>query len=519
MVKINNIQLKKPYVIDKKQYSLKYFPNKDVLQKELKALANRYKKTLDINDKKALIEKEREIIFQELEDPNLTILRNDSIKPEDREEGLTPYEYILSLNINSLRTTEFLKKTFAPNVTKDMISRLKKVYYKLNGNSETVTRTKAYIVDILTLYTSSLSNKKDISKSFDIKPLVNRLVSSKNVDEELLRTVLNAHSTDMYVKLAMKNYIPNLLKNENLSKTAKELCVWGAGVYRSDEAFEHIKEISLKVCKENYHLKELALLSLAFYLKDRDNEVKNVLKTVIKTNNEFSPLAKILLAKCNGMYHGEENRAFKNSPPNTKKALENITNGYLELNCGLNKQLRNNLDDVFLMLGPIIPILKKNKSKFYVDNDTMTKFIPKMSGKRYPSGDFADAYQSVSFDKAILLAPSRLYGADGLFRAFHEIAHQIDTRFDISCQLVDLFELYKEEGRFLDLYSAVNVEEFFAQGFAAFFTSYSEHAAQISNSGVGHYSVYRLMDRCPELFEFLLDIIPELMEYSKNKKF
>lgn len=504
----------KPYKLNFS--TITYFKEKDSLQNELIAIAKQYRKTLSISDKQLLLEKEREIIYQEIKDPNLTIARNNIPLASEK----TLFEFAQSLNLRALRVLEYLTGPFETKATQAKINILEELFEKVkNSNSYNAETIKCYIKDVLANLriignkTPSNALKINVIKTSEESSIKNLKNGSLEIYEnyETLLDIVKRKSKDTTIENEIKNLVVNILKKENSHKEIKECAIWAAGLHRSDEAYQLIKNISLSTTK-NYRQKELALHSLARYLKEKEFDVKDTLKYVCENDELYSPLAKILLAKCNGEYLGVKNRELKNiQNQNIKKLL-----AYLNLDAKLNVQQTNNLHSTFNILELFIPILKLQGYSACITNDTLTKFKPEKAGIRDSSGLFLDSLNNVSSEKLIILNPKSLNGRSGHYIITHEIIHQLDNLFALSESFKDIYLFYKKNNKCIDHYSTTNVREFIAQAFASLTTHYvATENYPIGNRATVH-SVYKLMDKCPELYDICCKYINNLQNTKLN---
>ncbi len=507
-------RITKPYVVNTKTKIVEYFPEKDILQNELKQLAQRYKETLSIKDKALVLEKEREIIFQEIEDPSLTILRNGIDWSKKGVQSTT--EYIQSLNIFALRFLEFLEKPFKTTVTQEKVDSLERLYKELEIRPKENSIALAHIKDILTTYqdfdiTNTITFKKPRNtiktRKKDCKLDLNRL-DYENITASKFWEIMNSLTINKMEEDA-REVVRKLLKIEGLNKDVKDRVVFAAGRERSNDAFEALKEIALNPVKDNcYRQKELALHSIARYLREKEDEVKQTLEYV-KNNDEFySPLAEILLAKCNGNYHGVKNRELKTMGDFLN--INDFIEKYIKFDGEINTQRKNSIDCALKKLEDFIPILIKNKFNVLISEDTLTKIKPYKTGIRASNGPFLDSLNGVSSGKMIFLDPRRLEGNFGASILCHEIAHQLDVLADLAKSFESYYTKACKEGTAVSTYAQLNIDEFFAENFAAMNCYYvPEEFAFTQRTGAPN-SIYKLRDINPELYEYCKKIIESL---------
>ena len=370
-----------------------------------------------------------------------------------------------------------------------------------------VTQDKALI--------ESLTSK---DANFDTLSAIKEL-REKPDNDFLLRTLI---AKSDYNNAETRELITEILKDEKADLNVKRSAILGGGKFRSDENFEIIKNIALDKAEKDVRKREFAIQSTALYLKDKPEEVKEVLQTVSREKSEFSPLGKILLDKISGNYHGQENRELKYAGY-TKKQIErfnSLFDRYFVSEVKLTPRLKNSCDLAVVPFRKQLGSFVSKGRHYLVQNDTYTKQDPDNVAKRYffanagiyNSGDYYDAFDGISADNYNMMNPYRVQSSSHQNQMAHENGHSIHEMFNKKDMqtLSRLYKKAKREDRVLDFYAAANQYEYFAQGCDAFASKYKPHKLLVSNDksilGLAH-TVYELMDRDPDLFKFIKKVL------------
>ena len=501
--KINNI----PYRINSKNGLLEYNPKKDTLQQQLNKLVKKYQKTLSIEDKVLILEKEREIIYQEIEDPNLTILRNDF--DIDWSKGMiSVYEHVQSLNITALRFLEPLKKPFSTKPSKDRIGLLTKLYEALNSSPERNEKAITDLEEVLLILSKKISNKPlgIISKlkndeQIDIKKFLH--VDFENIKPESIESITRLLRTPVETKAdkdLYKTFVLKLLTTPNLQKDLKETAIWAAGVHKSDEAFDILKKICLTPNPHSYREKEFSLHSLARYVREK-NEVKSILGQIQESDPEYAPLAKILLEKCNGNYNCD-NKNFSQ------------INNLIKFSGDINAQQKNNIMRAHAKLNWLIPHFNKKGLEIKITKDTLTKFCPELAGERCSLGHFFDSSENTFPERnTIIITPDMLDSWMGDYALLHELGHYVNEIFPFNKLLKKDFQKAKVNKNFITNYSRTNLDEFCAETFAQYHCHYKPHESILNDDC--YSTVYALRDKNPELYKHCKEIFSNWERNSK----
>ena len=516
--------------------------NNDKMLQELDVLAQRYKQAVSVDKKVDLISKEREILYEELLNPELTLSRNYKAIADIMAKEFLPQEIDDALrlfNITGIYRIEKLGGIYKQNVAKEDIATLKKAYILFDETNKVGHRGRNLIISTL----ASFEEKNPKLKTF-IKEAFKELLAITK-DEKLIETIISQRA-DFDIALALKqleenpnndllfrtiikksspnnneikSFITEILKNEKAKPQMVRTAILGGGKFRSDKIFEIVKNVALDIKESDIRKREFALQSTALYLKEKPEDVKKVLRQVSREKSIFAPLGKILLDKITGNYHGQKDRELKYAGMTNKQSgrFKNLFYRYYQMESPLNTRQEN------ICHLNTIPFRKQlnrfiGKGKHYIiQSDTYTKQAPENIAKRYffensgiyNYGDYMDAFTGFSDDNYNITIKNIFSNANHQSIAAHEIGHSIHDMFDKS-DMKTLTKLYKKaisENRTLDYYAAANKYEYFAQGCDAYASNYKPHKEILSNSSCLAHTVYELIDKDPDLFKFIKKVL------------
>ena len=522
----------------------------DKLQNELNALASQYRQSLNINNKVKLLNKEREILFEELKKPELTLARNyDDIKkllPEDAK-GKDVEDILRLFNINGILRSECLcanNDIYKKKDPEKYIDILEEAYLKTDEKTYVGQQAKSTILHIFTWmnYSSDYEYNDKIVKTMkkcydntenkDLKNIIVPYISDdkdsgeaafnkadclkqleKQPDEFMLENLIN--STNVKDKDVAK-YINNVLKSKNTDKGILNTAIWGAGKHRSDENFEIIKKIAIDKKEPDIRKREFAIQSTALYVKDKPEEVKSILESISKEKSVFSPLGKILSEKINGNYYAQPDRALKEAGMTEKEAKKFKRNlkkffctGY---DIKLNNKKTGHIKIATMPFKKQLGRFVNEGKRYYILKDTCTAITPKEAGLR----DFGNGLTNSGFyDDALLgaadvdhcsVSPKELPRDNGYSVITHEMGHMLNFIFDDEdmAKLEKLFKNAVKKDKALDYYAANNSMEYFAQGVEAYNSPYKPHR-DLRDDTVN--TKYELMVRDPELYKFVEKVL------------
>ena len=517
--------------------------NDDKMQGELDALAEKYKQTLSVADKVKILDKEREMMFEELKKPELTLARN---YPEiayalmgEKDIKMNEFDDILRLmNITGLqRESEmYINK---PKITEQNIDTLKDAYLQLSEENNAGLRAKSFIPDLLYTYKNGnpeLSDKisdtlkylyehtehpdlKDEIKGSNNEHTLNYClneINNKDSDVEYFfnKAMLKADRKEPRVNALVNGF----LKLDDVPDNIRRRAILGAGKFRSDENFEIIKKIALDTTEPDIRKREFAIQSSALYLKEKPEDVKQIMDTVSKEDTIFAPLGRILKDKINGNYHGQPNRELNYAGIKDKKLKDfkhNFKNFYLTTE-PLSIKKTNSLQlNTMPYLNQLKTLAKTRKYMIIGSDDTITKYLQDGIGARYifpgaiyNSGPFYDAYDGLNTTEINIMSAKRLGDTYHQNQVAHETGHTLHSMFDEEdSKLIDtLFEKANEKDITLDYYAQANSHEYFAQGCDAYASHYKPHKYLLEDNPLGH-TVYELMDKDPDLYKFIKKVV------------
>ncbi len=514
--------------------------NNDKMQGELDALAQQYKHSMTVENKAILLAKEREMLYGELLHPERTLARNyekiSAIMPKE----FTPQETEDTLrlfNVTGITRIERLGGAYKPKTLKENVETLKDVYSLFDETTKSGNRGRNYIITAL----SSIEERHP-----DLKPLVQTtfdelsevtkdntlresIYSKGEIDEPATLKSLRENPNQDYLfrnlilKGSAKNekiteFVTQTLKSEQTKPDIMRTAILGAGRHRSDENFEIIRNIALDTKEKDVRKREFALQSTALYVKDKPQEVNEVLAKVSREKSVFAPLGRILLDKTTGNYHGQKDREIKYSKLTKKQAdrFKKLYNRYYVSDVALNTRQENVCQLNTLMFRKQLGRFVNAGRHYLIQSDTYTKQAPDSVAKRYffadsgiyNSGDYMDAFDGISAEKYNMMNPYRVGSSNHQNQMAHENGHSVHEMFDKKDMktLTRLYNKASREGRVLDYYAAANKYEYFAQGCDAMASVYKPHKDIITNNPLAH-TVYELMDRDPDLYKFIKTVL------------
>ena len=514
--------------------------NSDKAQKELDVLAQQYKQSMTVENKATLIAKEREMLYGELLHPEHTLSRNyekiSAIMPKE----FTPQETEDTLrlfNVTGITRMERLGGAYKHPTSKENVEILKDAYSLFDETTKSGNRGRNYIITAL----SSIEERNP-----DLKPLVQTtfdellgvtkdsilresIYSKGEMDEQATLKSLRENPNQDYLfrnlilKGSAKNeeitdFVTQTLKSEQTQSDIMRTAILGAGRHRSDENFEIIRNIALDTKEKDVRKREFALQSTALYVKDKPQEVNEVLAKVSREKSVFAPLGQILLDKITGNYHGQKDREIKYSKLTKKQAdrFKKLYNRYYVSDVALNTRQENVCQLNTLMFRKQLGRFVNAGRHYLIQSDTYTKQAPDSVAERYffansgiyNSGDYMDAFDGISAEKYNMMNPYRVGSANHQNQMAHENGHSVHEMFDKKDMktLTRLYNKASREGRVLDYYAAANKYEYFAQGCDAMASVYKPHKDIITNNPLAH-TVFELMDRDTDLYKFIKTVL------------
>lgn len=513
--------------------------NDNVMQ-ELDVLAQQYKQSVSVEKKIPLLDKEREILYDELLKPELTLSRNYNEILEIMPPNLSPQEIEDTLrlfNITGIGRIEQLL-VYKPSIQKENVEVLKKAYSLFDETTKSGNRGRSFVIQVL----SSM-----VEENPKLKSLVQNTYDDllKITKDEELRKNLSSKNTDFDTALALKNlkqnpkdtslfrtlilksprsnnevkeFLTDVLKNEKDNIDIIRTAILGGGKFRNDEIFDIISKIALDKTEKDIRKREFAIQSTALYLKDKPEEVKTVLNRVRLEKSEFSLLGRILLDKITGNYHGQKDRELNYTGFNKKQVerFKHLLKRYYQTEFPLNIRQENVCQLNTLPFRKQLNTFVCSGNRYFIQRDTYTKQALDYVAKRYffsnagiyNSGDYRDSFDGISARNYNMMSQYRVADSSHQNQMAHENGHTVHSMFDKK-DMKTLTRLYNNairDGRELDYYAAANKYEYFAQGCDAFASIYKPHRDILVNSPLAH-TVYELMDKDPDLFKFIKTVL------------
>jgi len=515
-------------------YSHNY--DNDKLQNELDILADQYRQSMTLDSKSELLSKERDIMYQELEHPELVLARNYEqivdVIPDDIR-GKEVRDILRLFSLTGIYRNEGLSGVFEHKSPEHRIDSLEKVYSELSEDNEAGKRGKSFVIKTLANiqisnpeFEGKITNVFDnlLEKTKDEKLRESILLYNEKFDKsKTLADLKNDTNSILLYKLitcAKPNdketteFINKVWNSEDVNTDVYKTAVWGAGRQRSDGNFEIIKDIALNKKEPDIRKREFAIHSVALYLREKPEEVKEVISSIKKEKSVFSDLARVLDDKINGNYHGQKDRELKYSLFNKKqiKRFKSQIKEFYKPEKPFSIQQENAIHRATIPFKKILGKLVADDKKYIIQHDTFTKQEPKYTGKRYivpyvgiyNSGDFYDAFDGISTDKYNMMNYYRVVNSFHTNVLAHENGHTLQFGFfdnNDTAKLNKLYENAVEKDLTLDYYAAANPMEYFAQGVQAFSTVYHPHLV-INNPDLPEHTRYELMAKDPDLYDF-----------------
>lgn len=517
---------------------------KDKIIQELETLAQQYKQSMTVENKKKLLNKEREILFNELEHPELALARkyeeivfamlvNKDVRKEETEDLLR------LMSVTGLHREITLEgKLKNETIKEEQIDILKEAFLKSN-ESNIGLETKESIIEILSYYndknpklSDKISNTLDyLYKHTQNQDLKDNIISvnSKNTLENYFKEFNKINSNHCHFLNILINeahrknkkvhkLISDVLISNNTPINLKKRAILGAGKFRNDRNFEIIKKIALDINEKDIRKREFALQSIAMYLREKPEDVKEIMKTVSEEDSVFAPLGRILNDKVNGNYHSQKNRElnYANIKGEKAKDFRYRLKKFFINNKKLSTKKINSLErNTIPFINRLKKIYKINKFLIINKDESITSHLTELIGERYispwailNSGAFMDAYDGLNTKEYNLMNIRRVDNHFHENPIAHELGHTIQKMFkeEDSKTIEKLYKKAIEEGRIMDSYAQKNVFEYFAQGCDAYASYYKPHKLLLLNHPAGH-TIYELMDTDPELFKFIKKIL------------
>lgn len=505
---------------------------KDPMVIKLQNLSNKYKKTLALEDKIKLLKHEEKIHWQELEHPEIGIVRNFiDMKNAGLDNNLIETMHLSTMN--GLSRLEQAYKALGVKIKQsdNHFNLLGSLIKDLPDNAPLASSIKLWALSNINIYANNknITNIaqfiKESSQFEDLKSHAQKSLNGarKYNEQKLFNSIKNSalnevEKKEVLIKLAknksekLKNEITNLLNNKETSSEIRLLTIWAAGKCKSPQNFDLIKKIAIdKSC--DLQEREFALHSLAQYLKPNTQDVKFILKSVIEEKSDLSELSEILLEKSEGRYYKKGKELSRLSEREIVK-YKKYRDKYILTDSKLNIQHQNIIDRALAPFAKTLTIVSE-KASIDIINDTITKIIQEVVGKRFfnsnPTcgGQFFDSGTAVSTSKKVVMHKSELKLVSKHSTTSHEFNHNFLSNIMDENDKDKLTNLYKkavQENKCLDNYAALNEREYFAQGYEAYKSVYKPHEVMHLNEDYyfGECHVRSTLKRKdPDLYNFI----------------
>lgn len=501
---------------------------------ELKRLGAVYKKSLSIEDKKILLKHEEKIHWQELETPEIGIVRNyQAMADKGINKNLIPAMNIS--NLNGICRLKIAYDALGLKLDKNLqnYNLLANLVKKSPDGTPFATEIKTWaLADSLSLSPSSedtanLANyiiKKTKDKNLQkyansVSTLAPEYNEAKIFSKLFEKGLTNAEKVQTIVLLAqnkskkLSEIIPSILNNKKTHPEIKLNAIWAAGHCKSKENFDLLFKIANDKSKKS-DMREMALHSIAKYLRTNESEVKTTLQSVIDEKSDLSELAQILLEKTEGRYYIKDKELAKLSEKEKARYIK-LRDKYINSDTKLNIQQTNAFDRALLPLAKTLKRLT-HRSKISITLDTITKIFKEDIATRAFSnnpayrGEFRDSITGLSSQKSVVINKSELKSVSKYNVTGHEFTHcffrNILDKGD-SDKITSLYEKAVKANKCIDSYSAKDVKEYFAQGYEAYCSVYKPHEVIYQSndyiSGVNAHLRSTLKRKDPELYDFI----------------
>lgn len=485
--------------------------SRDKSAEKLSELTERYKSNPTIRNKRVLLNHERKMLYEELEHPELTLARNYrgissvipvNTSPKDIDKIITNF------NLTGLARIERLSKPFETRYTNKKIKLLDKIYFGVDEDTEYGKDIKYNA--LLAIEGVNWSSKESASEGekIDFSPLIDGYNITK--EPEILKGILQV-GTDLE-KSQITPFIENILLSEPEGSESRRLALWGSGRFRSEKNFYLTCEAALNP-DEDILSREYALHSVSLYLRERPDEVKDVLDKVSHDGSVFEPLAKILKDKVEGNYHNIVNREYSGLSKDEINALNNFKKTHLFYDKKLNRRKQNAIDNDLIQYKYYIMNDPEMVNPIAVIQDTYTRVCQHETGKRNftqglkNDGCFVDSVDGVHTSSAIIMKNDLIADSQSHSVIAHEMGHELNDYLSDS-ELEALEKLYQnslDNGSPLGDYAGRNIEEYFAVGCDSMSSVYKPHSLLLkSDYGNTRYS---LMAKDPELYKFIKQVL------------
>lgn len=518
--------------------------------KTLHSLAAEYIKDKNIDNKHKLLQQEEKILLQELTEPEKYLERAKRMgamenPPKNQEDQIKQLQinalYGLLSHCNALKNLNLpqnngeiiipaIEKILKETPDDSELNKRLKLYalYPLSNiykhlKPELKERTDNILLDVLKNSASEdsrkrafaiLSNKINKDKPFykTIQELSYKQWTDKKGDLSQKRTALINLGQVRSPKLT--TIIPKILTNKATDHKLKMAAIWCAGRVKTEENFKLLSNIvnseipskSDEKIKDE-ELKEMALSSIALYVKKHPEEVRQIMEKVSKSDSALKDNAAVLWKKVQGKgYVKDDIINQKLFDEIEREQYKKLRAQYIQGVDKLNTKQKNRIDQGIL---PFMNILKKlvgMEADVSILDDTITGKMIWLAGDRSGDGRFVDTVDGVNSGRSIVISKWNLNRPDNV--SAHEFNHAFLANVmaeDDKEKLTSLYENAKKENRLLDYYAARNRAEYFAQGYESYVKNYKSQNIMVDN---GDYyradsTKVHLKHKDPDLYNFI----------------
>lgn len=419
-----------------------------------------------------------------------------------KHEGKMIYEELLHPELTLARNYKDICNILPKNASNEEVRGLIDLF-----NANALLRFRSLPSDIF----SCLSLKEEFKI---INKFVARLSKSNDKYSQMAFTQIKKAfygSEEFFYKTA--DEVNQVLKNPSSKPEEKRVAVWYAGKLKSDENFEIIKNIALNGEEKDIKQREFAIHSVSLYLKQKPDEVKNIIQKIKNEESVFSPLAGIIMDKIKGKYHGVKDREFRmrKIPVKDREEMKENWKSFAFFNdVKLNRQQQNKFALNLFYFNKITKLKKfRDSLGILPKTETVTYFGKNLVSKRNFStenlrnqGEFYDTYDAIFCEQpAIVMTKYTLVSF--VNNLAHELGHFLQFTYkDNKQQLIEtLYKNAENNNNFMDFYAASSCSEYFAQACEAMISVYKPHS-KLLLEGNGN-TRYTLMVKDPKMYKFL----------------
>ena len=482
-------------------------PYSDKSTERLDMLAERYRKSPTIRNKRVLLNHERKMLYEELERPELTLARNypyiAPIIPKKTKPEVVD-NIINNFNLTGLARIEKISKPFETRYTNRKMKLLEKVYDSTDEKKRFGKDVQYNALAALEGVNFQNKHKTPIEEEDYAKTFIDLYKELKEPDAMQGLLVFGKKED----KAEITGIIEDALTSKDTHPQTRLYAIWGGGKYRNDKIFGILKDIALDKEAE-IQPREFAIHSLALYLRERPQEVVGVMDKISGDGSIFEPLGKVLKDRVTGNYHNQLNREYKTLTKEEVKTIDEFKKRHLFYDSKLNRRKQNLIDMDLINYKNLISEGIYDFAPIAVIRDTYTRVFSNEAGNRHfnqglkNSGCFADSVEGVHTPSAIILKKDLIADEGYISSVGHEMGHELACYLteEEEHQLNKLYETAIKEDRLLGDYAGRNVDEYFAVGCDSYCSVYKPHRNLLS----GDYknTRYTLMAKDPELYKFI----------------